>query len=104
MKSVSVTIPRSPLFGEDRVDVIAWRERQQVVDAFADADITDGQLEVVRDRDSDAALRGAIEFRQHDAGDAGDVGELARLGETVLSDRRIEDQEYVVRRARHFPA
>ena len=46
---------------------------------FADADVANRQLQIVRDGDRDAALRRAIELRQHDAVDAGDARELARL-------------------------
>ena len=78
------------------------RERNQVVDAFADADVADRQLQIVRDRDGDAALRGAIELRQHDAVHAGDAHELARLRQAVLPDGRVEHQQHFVRRALDF--
>ena len=60
-----------PLLLEERVDVLVRREREQIVDAFADADVSDRQLQIVRDRDGDAALGRAIKFREDDAGDAG---------------------------------
>jgi hypothetical protein len=56
--------------------------------------------EIVRDRHRDAALGGAIELGQHDAGDASRGGELARLRDAVLSHRRVEHEERFVRRAR----
>ena len=78
------------------------RERDQVVDAFADADVADRQLQVVGDGDGDAALGRAIELGEHDAGDAGDAHELARLREAVLPDGRVEHEQHFVRRALDF--
>ena len=53
----------------------------------------------MRDGDGDAALGGAIELREDDAGDARDVHELARLREAVLPDRRVEHEQHFVRRS-----
>ena len=78
------------------------RERNQVVDALADADVADRQLQIVRDGDGDAALRGAVELGQHDAGDAGDAVNSRACDEAVLPDGRVEHQQDLVRRARHF--
>ena len=82
-----------------RVDVLLRRERNQIVDALADADVANRQLEIVRDGDRYAALRGPIELREHDAGDTGDAGELARLLDAVLTDRGVEHEQHLVRRA-----
>ncbi len=65
---------RSPelLHFEERVHVFVGGERDQVVDPFADADVTDRQFQIVRDRDDDAAFGGAVELCEDDAVDAGD--------------------------------
>ena len=52
----------------------------------------------MRDGDGHAALGGAIELGEDDAGHAGDVGELARLLHAVLADRRVEHEQHFVRR------
>ena len=51
------------------------------------------------DGNRDATLGGAIELGEHDTGDASDVRELPCLGEAVLPDRRIEDEQNFVWRA-----
>src|SRR3989449_6119352 len=93
---------RLPLLFEQAVDVLVHIEWHEVVDPLADADVADRQLEIVRDRDGDAAFRRPIELRQHDAVHAGGTHELARLRHAVLADRRIEDEQHFLRRARHF--
>src|ERR1043166_3348111 len=45
----SSTVRRLPLLLKQRVDVILRRERNQILDAFTDADVFDGQLELVGD-------------------------------------------------------
>src|SRR4029078_9928888 len=53
----SIQISRAdalPLLFEQRVDVFLRGERDQVVDAFADADVADRQLQIVRDGNRDA--------------------------------------------------
>src|SRR4051812_9797125 len=66
------TVPGTwPLWsvGDEGPGEVARVEGAQVVQAFADADQLHGEAELLRDRDRDAALRGAIELRQDDAGD-----------------------------------
>src|SRR5207244_2587319 len=75
----------SPFFFEQSVDVLGRIERYQIVDALADADVANRQLEIVRDRHGDAALRRAIELREHDAVHACRAHELARLHDAVLA-------------------
>src|SRR4051812_9150487 len=104
MKPASVTIAPLPLLLEDRVDVLAWRERQEGVDTPPDADVSNRQLEIVRDRHGDAALGRAIELRQHDAGHTRDVRELARLRQAVLPHRCIEHEQHFMRSTGHFAA
>ena len=83
---------------------VAGVERHEVVEPLADADVADRQLQVVRDRDGDAALGRAVELRQHDAVGAARRHELARLHEAVLADGRVEHEQHFVRRARHVAA
>src|ERR1051325_9392984 len=71
---------------EQTVDVLVGVERHEVVYRFADADVADRQLQIVRDGDGHTAFGGAVEFRQHDAVDAGGRHELARLRDAVLPD------------------
>src|SRR5581483_3431611 len=52
----------------------------------------------------DAALRRTVELREDDAVHAGRGHELAGLDEPVLSDRRIEDEQRLLRGARHLAA
>ena len=56
-----------------------------------------------RDRNNDAALRGAIKFRQDDAGDDDGGSEFTGLGKPVLPGGGVENQQNIVRRAgNHF--
>jgi hypothetical protein len=52
----------------------------------------------------DAALGGAIELGEDDAGHARGGGELAGLGDPVLPHRRVEHEQRLVRRARESRA
>jgi hypothetical protein len=54
----------------------------------------------VRDRDRHAALRRAVEFRQHDPVDAGHARELTRLRQPILADRGIQHEQNLVRSPR----
>ena len=56
----------SPLLLEQAVHVLLRVKRDEIVDALAHAGIANRQLEIVRDGDRHAALRRAVEFRQHD--------------------------------------
>ena len=61
--------------------------------------IADRQPQLARDREHDAALRGAVELGQHDARHAERFVEQARLLERILSLARVEHQQHFVRRA-----
>src|SRR6185312_2973893 len=50
-------------------------ERRQVVDPLAQADQLDRHTELTLHSDDDAALGGAVQLGQHDAGDIDDLGE-----------------------------
>src|SRR5579863_9393153 len=84
---------------EERVDIGLRVERNEVVNLFAGANETNRQVQFARDGDDDAALRGAIEFRQHDSSHAGVAPEFARLVEAVLAGGRVENQKNIMGRA-----
>ena len=63
---------------EEGVDIGLRVEGHQVVDLFAGADEADRQIQFARDGDDDAALRGAVELGEHDAGDARERPENSR--------------------------
>ena len=56
------------LFREERFDVGLRVERLQVVELLADADELDRQAELLLDAEDRAALGGAVELGQDDAG------------------------------------
>src|SRR6185312_8978522 len=72
------------LAGHKRPGEVAGVERLEVVERLAHADELHGQPELVRDREHNAALRGAVELREDDAGDVHGAAEEPRLLETVL--------------------
>src|SRR5512145_2913362 len=57
----------------DRAREVFRAERLEVVDAFADADGIDGELEPLGNGDKDAAARRAVELGDDETGDAGDL-------------------------------
>src|SRR5438270_76754 len=57
------------------------------------ADELDGDVELVLDGERDATLGRAVELGEHDAGDVDGVGELPGLHETVLTRRRVDDEQ-----------
>src|ERR1700722_12659215 len=64
---------------KERVGVSFGVERNEIVDLFAGADETNRQAEFARNGDDDAALRGAVELGENDAGDANGRCEFAGL-------------------------
>ena len=69
---------------EQSVDVCFGIEDRQVIDVFADADITYREVKFLRDGDSYAAFGCAVEFGQDDTRDIRCLQELPRLFETIL--------------------
>src|SRR5262245_61111131 len=57
----------------DRAREVLRAERLEVIDAFADADGVDGNVEALGDGDQDAAPCRAVELGDDEAGDAGDL-------------------------------
>ena len=84
---------------EQRVDERLGVELGEILGALADADVADRQLQLARDCEDDAALRGAVELGQHDARDAERLVEQPRLLERILALARVEHQQDFVRRA-----
>ena len=70
------------------------------LDALADADDLHRQAELRLDREHDAALGGAVELGEHDAGHVDRVGELLGLHEPVLPGRRVDHEQHFLARAR----
>ena len=95
---------RFPLFGImpylnscNRVGEIPRGERREIVDAFADADEVHRQFEFLGQRHQDAAARGAVELRHHEARDASGTMKCLDLRQRILSHRGIEHQQHGVR-------
>src|SRR5215207_4748255 len=81
----------------NRVGKVPRGERREIVDAFADADEVHRQLELLRQRHQDAAARGAVELRHHQAGDASGTLKCLDLRQRILSHRSVEHQEHRMR-------
>ena len=62
------------------------------------ADELHREAELVRNRHRDAAFCAPVQFRQRDARHADRVAEQPCLNKTVLSRRRVDDEEGLVRR------
>src|SRR6185436_2325490 len=56
----------------------------------------------VRNGHGDAAFGGSVKLGQHDPIHAGNVHELAGLGQAILPDRRVENEQHLVWRAFDF--
>ena len=81
---------------DERVDEGGTVEGDDVFDLFADARVNHWELEFGGDGEDDAALGGAVELGEDDAGDAGGFGEEAGLGEAVLPGSGVHDEEGLV--------
>ena len=76
---------------EEGVDEGAAVEGDDVFEFFADAGVDDGESEFRGDGEDDAALGGAVEFGEDDAGDVGGFGEEAGLLQAVLACGGVHD-------------
>ncbi len=72
----------------------------QVVFALAQADVFHRDVEFFADGEDDAAFGRAVEFRQDHAGEGDDFSESFRLAHRILSRRRVQHQECLMRRVR----
>src|SRR5512133_1539300 len=84
----------------NRVREIPRGERREIVDAFADADEVHRQFELLRQRHQNAAARGAVELRHHQARDASGTMKCLDLRQRILSHRGVEHQQHRMRRRR----
>ena len=75
-------------------------EIAQIVDALAHADLDDGQLQLVRDGERDAAFRRAVELGDDERVQIERAVELACLLQAVLAGRRVDDEHRVDGQAR----
>src|SRR5262245_13730778 len=73
-------------------------ERLEIVDAFADADGIDRNLEALSDGDQDTAPRRAVELGDDEVGDARDLLEDLDLRERILPRGGVEHENDAVRR------
>src|SRR6185312_9497729 len=72
-------------------------ERPQVLELLPDADQLHRHAQLLRDRERDAALRGAVELGEDDAGDVHRLAEQERLAQTVLARGGVDREERLVR-------
>jgi hypothetical protein len=89
------------LLAEERVRERLGVEWREVVGLLPQSDVPNGQAEIAADGERDAALGGAVELRQHDAGDAQRLVEDPRLRQRVLAAGRVDHQQHLVGRVRH---
>ena len=73
-------------------------EHPEILALLAHPDEADGQVQFLRDGKQDAALGGAVELGDHQAGDADPFVKLLGLGHRVLADGAVEHQQHLVRR------
>src|SRR5215210_4764528 len=83
---------------DERGGEVVGIERAQVLERLADADQLHRDAELGGDRQRDAALRRAVELREHDAVDRHGLREHLRLAQAVLPCRGVDGQEGLVRR------
>src|SRR5438105_5320311 len=88
------------LLGEQGADEFVRIELLQIRHRFADADVAHGDLQLVADADDHAALGGAVELGEHEAGHAQRLVEQPRLLDGVLPGGGVDHQQHLVRRAR----
>src|SRR5918995_4684657 len=74
------------------------REAREVADGLALADELDRQARLLLHGDHEAALRRAVELREHETGDAAVLDERLRLCQPVLPGRRVEHEEHLADR------
>src|SRR6185295_1086213 len=85
--------PESSIFSDKSVDELDRIEGNQIADRLAEPDQLHRQAELSFDGEHDPALGRAVELGQHHARHLRGVSELASLGKTVLSRRRVDDEQ-----------
>src|SRR5664279_2223965 len=96
---VSFPVAAGPASVDQCLDEGGGLERRQVVGALAQADQLDRHTEFALHSDDDAALRGAVEFGQHDAGDVDDLSEHPGLHHPVLPRGGVEHEQHLIDRS-----
>src|SRR5947199_1850203 len=89
---------------EQSVDVCFGIEDRQVIDVFADTDITYREVKLLRYGDGYAAFSSTVEFGQDDTRNIRCLQELPRLFETILSCYGVDYEQRLMRRAIDFTA
>ena len=89
----------SPFYPSSESTNASGENSSRSVHLFADADEADGQIHLLGDGDGDAALGGAVELGEDDAGDAGGLRKQPRLLQAVLAGGCVHHQQHFVRRA-----
>src|SRR5712664_2377440 len=77
-------------------------ERNHIVDLLSSADETNGQAQLARNGDDDAAFRGAVKLGEDDAGNIDGGSEFASLRKTVLTGGGVENQQDIMGRAGNY--
>src|SRR5262249_40591636 len=95
--SVCETVSRSRR--EQRLDVLLRIERLQILELLADADELHRQIELALDAEDGAALGGAVELCEDDAGTLDRLLELLRPHNRILTARSVEHEKDFMRRA-----
>lgn len=72
----------------------------EIFDSFPNTDQANRNVELFGNRDDNASARRAIKLRQDYARDPHGFVELAGLNQRVLPNRRIQNQQHFVGRAR----
>src|SRR4051812_24844554 len=78
---------------EQRIHKFRGVEQGDIGSTLACPDETNGNMELVTNREDDAALRGPIEFCEEDRRDAHGRGKRLCLGEPILSGRGVEHEQ-----------
>jgi len=78
---------------QQRIDELLGFEGGQIVGSFPQPDQLDRDSQLALDGHDNATLRGSVEFRQDDPGDIDNLRKHSGLHQTVLTRRRIKDEQ-----------
>src|SRR5687768_15449014 len=82
---------------EYRAGEVVRVERAQVLEPLADPDELDRHAELLCDGERDAALRRAVELREHDARYLDRLAEQHGLAQPILAGRGVDREQRLVR-------
>src|ERR1022692_551515 len=74
---------------EQRIDEVLRVERQKIADLFTNSHVAHRQAKFFRDGYHHAALGGAVELGEHNAGHAGGLGKQPGLLQPILAGGRV---------------